>query len=183
LGGIARALGVLWHRLIFARYRRLGHKLSTQVNGSQFQMDPTTRVPRGLRVSMFSGPDAKRRRGKRPPVEFMNTVEPRSGRAGDISSLLSVRYRRQAHCPVRFLFPIFKICAIVALGSQKRPRARQEARRAWIAGRLLRSRRGSILIARRCGGASSHVHARRRRPPRVESVRKAAHNVLIWNRL
>src|SRR5271165_3984352 len=45
------------------------------------------------------------------------------------------------------------------------------------AGRLLRSRRGSTLIARRCGGASSQVHARRRRPPRVESERKAARKV------
>jgi len=44
----------------------------------------------------------------------------------------------------------------------KRPRARPEARRAWTVGRLLRSGRGSILVARRCGGASS-AHARRRR--------------------
>jgi hypothetical protein len=46
----------------------------------------------------------------------------------------------------------------------KRPQGRPEARRAWIAGRLLRSRRGSILVARRCGGASSHIRARRRSP-------------------
>ena len=43
----------------------------------------------------------------------------------------------------------------------KRPRARPEARWAWIAGRPLRSRRGSVLIARRYGGAPSHVDARR----------------------
>jgi hypothetical protein len=36
----------------------------------------------------------------------------------------------------------------------KRPRARPEATRARIAGRLLRSRRGSIVLARCCGGAS-----------------------------
>jgi len=35
---------------------------------------------------------------------------------------------------------------------------------------------GSILVARPCGEASSHVHARRRRPPRGESERKAARN-------
>ena len=127
------------------------------------------RVPRGLRVSTFSGPDAKLGKGKRPPVECVNAVEPGAGRAGDISSLLSVCFRRQAHCPMRFLFPIFQICVIAALGSQKRLRVRPEARRAWIAGRLLRSRRGSTLVARRCGGASSRVRARRRRPPRVDS--------------
>src|SRR5208283_3214265 len=33
--------------------------------------------------------------------------------------LLSVRYRRQARCPAEFLFRIYKICAIAALGSQK----------------------------------------------------------------
>ena len=77
------------------------------------------RVPRGLRVCTFSGPDAKRGDGKLPPVECVNAVEPGAGRSWDISSLLSVRYRRQAHCPMRFLFPIFKICAITALGFPK----------------------------------------------------------------
>jgi hypothetical protein len=51
--------------------------------------------------------------------------------------------------------------------------ARLEARRAWIAGRRLRSRRGSIPVARCRGGASSHVHAPWRRPPRSESERFA----------
>jgi hypothetical protein len=76
------------------------------------------RVPR-VSEFPFAGPDSKGGTGKRPPVECVNAVEPGSGRAGDISSLLSVRYRRQAHCPAGFLFPIFKICDIAALGSQK----------------------------------------------------------------
>ena len=96
-----------------------------------------------------------------------------------ISSLLSVRYRRQAHCPMRFLFPIFKICAIVALWFPKRPRARPEARRAWIAGRLLRKRRGSIRTARRCGGASSHVDAP---APAAEALSRRKKRLAIWIR-
>jgi len=48
----------------------------------------------------------------------------------------------------------------------KRPRARPEARRAWIAGQLLRRGRGSTAIVRPCGGEPSHVHARRCLPPR-----------------
>ena len=86
------------------------------------------RAPRRLRVSTFSGPDAKRGKGKHPPVEWVNAVEPGAGRAGDILSLLSVRCRQQAHCPMRFLFPIFKICAIASLGSLKgREHGRSEA--------------------------------------------------------
>ena len=91
----------------------------------------------------------------------------RLGRAGDISSLLSVRYRGRAQCPMRFLFPIFKIYAIATLGSPEGRERGRKARRAWVAGRLVRSRRGSILVARPRGGASS----------RVESERKAARNI------
>ena len=59
--------------------------------------------------------------GKRPPLECVNAVEPGPGRVWNIFPLLSVCYRRQANCPVEFLFPISKIRAIVALGSPKRP--------------------------------------------------------------
>ncbi len=63
--------------------------------------------------------------------------------------------------------------------SPKRPRARPEARRAWIAGRLLRKRRGSIRTARRCGGASSHVDAP---APAAEGLSRRKKRLAIWIR-
>ncbi len=59
----------------------------------------------------------------------------------------------------------------------KRPRARPEARRAWIVGRLLRSRCGSVLVARRCGGASSPVYARGGPAAEGHSERTAARSL------
>ena len=41
----------------------------------------------------------KGERGSSPHVECLNAVDPGAGCARDISSLLSVRCRRQAHCP------------------------------------------------------------------------------------
>ena len=91
------------------------------------------------------------------------------------SCLLSVRYRRRAHCPARFLFPVLKICATLLL-IPKRPRARSEARRAWIAGRPLRSRAAQSLW-RGVAAARLRTSLRARRPPRRDSERKAVREV------
>ncbi len=113
--------------------------------------------------------------GKRPPVKCV--VEPSSRRAGHISSSLSVHYRRRAHRPMRFLFLIFKICAIGALGSQKgRERGRKRGGHglrdgSCEAGAAQSSWRG--VAAARLRGSRAPAPA-----PRGESERKAARKPL-----
>src|SRR5580658_4617019 len=46
------------------------------------------------------------------------------------------------------MFHFFRIYVMVSIGSRKRPRARLEARRAWIAGRAVRSGRIAAAHAR-----------------------------------
>ena len=65
-------------------------------------------------------------KGEAPAGRMCECGRASSGRAENISYLLSVRYRRQAHCPMRFMFPIFQICAIAVLGS---PKSRERGRK------------------------------------------------------
>src|SRR5208337_131639 len=110
------------------------------------------RAPRGLRVSAFSGPDAKRD-GEASAGQMCGRAKLEARRAHFV---FIIRALPATGAPSHAIFVSdFQDLCYRCSWFPKRPRARPEARRAWIAGRLLRSRRGSILVARRCGGASS----------------------------
>ncbi len=84
------------------------------------------------------------------------------------SYVLSACYRQKACCTVRFLFPIFKICAIATLISPKAARAaRSEA--GMDCGTALAEQARLNRYGEALRGASSLVHARRRPPPRGET--------------
>jgi hypothetical protein len=113
--------------------------------------------------------------GKHPPVECVNPIEPGSRRAADIHSYYPCVIADRRIVRRIFVSDVQDLC-YRCLGSQKGgERGRKRG------GHGLRdplgSRRSSVLVARRSGGASSHVHARWRRRPRSESERKAARNV------
>ena len=63
--------------------------------------------------------NAKRGKGEASAGRMCEFGRARLGARWEISSFLSVCYRQQARCPMRFLFPIFQIYAIPALGSPK----------------------------------------------------------------
>ena len=117
---LAGFAGLGFAGLGFAGYRRAKTGRAT-LAGLGRQPPPTRPAPIGTGAGA-----AKRGNRKRPPVECVNAVEPGLGRSWRIPFLLSVRYRRTAGCLVRFLFPIFKICAISALGS---PKGRERGRK------------------------------------------------------
>jgi len=110
--------------------------------------------------------------GKRegPAGRMCECGRARLGSRRGYSSLLSARYRRQAHCPMRFLFPIFKICAMLLSFPQNAASAAgSEAGMdcgTALAEQARLNRHGEVLR-----GASSNVQARWRRPPRGESER------------
>src|SRR5271157_2071299 len=85
------------------------HKLKSRI------VDPSSA---GFANSPFAGPDSKRGKGKRPPVECVNAGGPSSGLAADTRLYYPcvIADRRI----VQWVFiSDFQICAIAALGSQK----------------------------------------------------------------
>ena len=139
----------------------LARRLALENAGRRGEHGPFTS---GIKSPETPSP-ASRRRGKRPPVEWVNAVELGSGRARDIRLYCPcvIADRRTVPCDLCFRFsgPVL----IAALGPQKKPAsaAGSEAGMDW--GR----RGGSILMAKRCGDAG-------RRGARVGG-RKAARKV------
>ena len=154
-------LAALWDRF-------LALDLPTEHSAKFTQVEVTLSLTEFRGFASFdvlrSGREAGKR--KRPPVECANAVEPGSGRASDFRLYYPcvTADKPTVPCDLCFRFPR-SVLSLLLVSQKAASVAGSEA--GVDCGTALAKQARLDLTARPCGGASSHVHARPRRPSRA----------------